>query len=102
MKIKCVKLQCPICNKSGSCQLFLNRLGQIRYARVRHYSHIDKDSRKPQFTYHKLEDLDALKTLLSQQGIQLNTDKTISGQTGQAYNVGLILLKEWMDEYIEI
>jgi intergrase/recombinase len=83
MKIKCVKLQCPVCNKSGTCQLFLNRLGQVRYARVRHYSHINKTSRKPQFTYHKLENLEALKTLLSNKGIQLNTDKAYSGQIGQ-------------------
>ena len=80
MKIKCVKLQCPVCNKSGSCQLFMNKLAQVRYARVRHYSHIDKVSRKPQFTYHKLEDLEALKTLLSKQNIQLNTDKANTGQ----------------------
>ena len=80
MKIKCVKLNCPICSKSGSCQLFFNRLGQVRYARVRHYSHIDKDSKKPQFTYHKLTDLEALKTLLSKQNIQLNTDNTNTGQ----------------------
>jgi hypothetical protein len=64
MKIKCVRLQCPICNKSGSCQLFMNRLGQVRYARVRHYSHIDKESKKPQFTYCKIEDLQQLETLL--------------------------------------
>ena len=83
MKIKCIKLQCPICNKSGSCQLFLNKLGQIRYSRVRHYSHIDKDSRKPQFTYHKINNLEALKTLLSNKNIQLNTNKTNNGQTGQ-------------------
>ena len=87
MKIKCVKLQCPTCNKSGSCQLFINRLNQIRYARVRHYSHIDKDSKKPQFTYCKIEDLEALKTLLSNKNIQLNTDKAHSGQSGQASNI---------------
>ncbi len=60
----------------------MNKLGQIRYARVRHYSHIDKVSKKPQFTYHKLEDLEALKTLLSNKGIQLNKNKANSGQTG--------------------
>ena len=84
MKIKCVKLQCPICSKSGSCQLFHNKQGQVRYARVRHYSHIDKDSKKPQFTYCKINDLDRLKTLLSKQNIQLNTDKANSGQNGSS------------------
>ncbi len=93
MKIKCVKLQCPVCGKSGSTQLFMNRVGQIRYARVRHYSHIDKVSRKPQFTYHKIENLDLLKTLLSNQGIQLNTKKTIIGQLGQTGQQGNIDLK---------
>ena len=87
MKIKCVKLQCPICNKQGSCQLFLNRLGQIRYARIRHYSHINKTSKKPQFTYCKIEDLEALKTLLSNKNIQLNTNKTNNGQSGHQSNI---------------
>jgi hypothetical protein len=86
MKIKCVKLQCPICGNSGSCQLFLNRLLQIRYARVRHYSHINKESRKPQFTYCKLTDLEALKTLLSKKNISLTTDNAKSGQIGQRSN----------------
>ena len=43
-----------------------------------------KDSKKPQFTYCKLEDLETLKTLLLQQGISLNTDKVTAGQVGQA------------------
>ena len=83
MKIKCVKLQCPICGNSGSTQLFLNRINQVRYARVRHYSHINKVSKKPQFSYCKIENLEALKTLLSNKGISLNTDKPKSGQIGQ-------------------
>ncbi|MCW3996986.1 MAG: integrase [Candidatus Bathyarchaeota archaeon] len=87
MKIKCVKMSCLVCGKQGSTQLFINRLGQIRYARTRHYSHIDKVSKKPQFTYHKLEDLQALKTLLSNKNIQLNKNKANSGQTGQANNI---------------
>ena len=82
MKIKCVKAECPICNLIGSIQLFMNRSGEVRYARTRHYSHIDKDSKKPQFTYCKIEDLEALKTLLLQQGISLNNTVT-AGQVGQ-------------------
>ena len=72
----------------------MNRLDQIRYARVRHYSHIDKDSKKPQFIYHKITDLDGLKTLLSNKNIQLNTDKAKLGQigqTGQGNNIDLKL-----------
>ena len=87
MKIKCIKINCPVCSKSGSCQLFHNKLGQVRYARVRHYSHIDKDSKKPQFTYCKLTYYEALKTLLSKQGIQLNTSKADNGQSGQTQKV---------------
>ncbi len=55
----------------------------MRYARVRHYSHIDKESKKPQFTYCKIEDLQTLKTLLLNKGIQLSTDKAKLGQVGQ-------------------
>ncbi len=64
-KIKCVKMECSVCHKEGLAQIFLNRKGEINYARVRHYSHTDKVSHKPQFTYCKIEDLVALKTLLS-------------------------------------
>ena len=83
MKIKCVKAECPICKASGSIQLFFNNNLELRYARTRHYSHLDKDSHKPQFTYCKLEDLEALKTLLLNKGIQLSTSKADSGQLGQ-------------------
>ena len=82
MKIKCVKEECPNCKQTGSIQLFMNRDGEVRYARVRHYSHLDKDSKKPQFTYCKVEDLQALKTLLSKQSIPLTTDKG-NGSIGQ-------------------
>ena len=83
MKIKCVKLECSVCHRVGLAQFFLNKNGDIRYARVRHYSHINKDSHRPQFTYCKLEDLEALKTLLLNNGISLSTDKAKSGQVGQ-------------------
>ncbi len=83
MKIKCVKLECQ-CGKAGLAQLFLNKAGEIKYARIRHYSHSDKVSHKPQFTYCKIEDLDALKTLLLTQGISLNTEKAFDGQLGQS------------------
>ena len=82
-KIKCVKTECPICKVTGSIQLFLNKRNEVRYAWVRHYSHIDKDSRKPQFTYCKLTDLEALKTLLLNQGISLSADNT-AGQVGHS------------------
>ena len=83
MKIKCFKAECPVCKASGSIQLFFNSSLELRYARTRHYSHTDKDSHKPKFTYCKLEDLEALKTMLSQQGISNFAD---NGQMGQANN----------------
>ena len=85
MKIKCLKAECPVCKKLCSIQLFLNKNGEVKYARTRHYSHLDKDSQKPQFTYCKIEDLDALKTLISQQGISLSTEKG-NGSIGQSQN----------------
>jgi hypothetical protein len=82
-RIKCFKVKCSVCENKGSCQIFLNRDGRIRYARVRHYSHIDKESKKPQFTYCKIEDLQVLKTLLLNKGISLTVDEAKSGQLGQ-------------------
>ena len=62
VKYKCVKTQCPICGNFGSLQIFINKSSRITYARIRHYNHTDKESHKPQFTYHKIEDLEKLKT----------------------------------------
>jgi hypothetical protein len=83
VKYKCFKAECPECKASGSIQLFLNRNKEVKYARTRHYSHIDKVSRKPQFTYCKITDLEALKTLLSNKNISLTTNNAKNGQTGQ-------------------
>jgi hypothetical protein len=76
-------MQCPICHITGSTQLFLNKEGEVRYARVKHYSHLDRDSKKPQFTYCKITDLEALKTLLSQQNISLKTEAEAPRSNGQ-------------------
>jgi hypothetical protein len=57
-------MQCPICHITGSAQLFLNKKGEVRYARVRHYKGLN-ESKKPQFSYCKLEDLNKLETLLT-------------------------------------
>ena len=83
MKIKCVKAECPSCKLNGSIQLFLNRSGEVRYARTRHYSHLAKDSKKPQFTYCGTEDLEALQTLIKSQGISLSVNEVEIGQVGQ-------------------
>jgi hypothetical protein len=86
-KIKCLKLECPQCHNIGLAQIFLRKDSTVKYARTRHYSHIDKESKKPQFTYCKIEDLEALKTLLSDKGISLNTEQTTAGQVGQSQGV---------------
>jgi hypothetical protein len=83
MKIKCVKAECPVCKVTGSIQLFLNKQNEVRYARTRHYSHIDKDSKKPQFTYCKINDLEALQTLIKSQSISIATEQVTAGQVGQ-------------------
>jgi hypothetical protein len=81
-RIKCLKLKCE-CGKEGLAQVFLRKDGSISYARTRHFSHTDKVSHKPQFTYCKMEDLDALKTLLLNQGVSLSVDMAKSGKIGQ-------------------
>ena len=68
-------MECPICHITGSAQLFLNKNGEVRYARIRHYKGLNENN-KPQFEYHKVEDLDALKTLLKANGVSLSTFKT--------------------------
>jgi hypothetical protein len=82
-RIKCVKLECSICHKVGLAQIFLRKDGSISYARVRHYSHLDKVSKKPQFTYCKIEDLETLKALIKSKGISLSIDEVKKGQLGQ-------------------
>ena len=72
--------------EEGLAQIFLNKEGTIRYARIRHYSHNDAVTHKPQFTYCKIEDLESLKTLLKTQDISLSTEKANSGQIGQSQN----------------
>ena len=79
-KIKCLKLKCPECHVVGSAQLFLNKKNEVRYCRVRHYVGLN-EFRKPQFTYHKVNDLGVLKTLYENQGFHF---QTVVGQVGQA------------------
>ena len=79
-KIKCVKLECPVCHVVGSAQLFLNKKNEVRYCRVRHYVVLN-EFRKPRFIYHKVNDLGVLKTLYENQGFHF---QTVAGQVGQA------------------
>ena len=79
-------MECPQCHKKGFAQLFLRKDSAIRYARIHHYTHLDKESRKPQFTYCRIENMEALKTLICQQGIPLSVDKEEIGHLGQTSN----------------
>ena len=84
MKIKCIKAECPVCKVTGSIQLYMNRNGEVRYARTRHYSHLDKGSKKPQFTYCKIENLEALEESLRELGFSLPTANGQMVTMGQA------------------
>lgn len=81
LKYKCFKSDCPVCHQTGSIQLFLNKKYEVRYARTRH-SYLAKDSKKQQFTYCKIENLEVLKTLLSKQLNSLALGTSL-GQVGQ-------------------
>jgi hypothetical protein len=54
LKIKCLKLKCT-CGKEGAAQAFLNKSGQVRYVRVRHYLKPNSETKKPMFEYHRIE-----------------------------------------------
>ena len=89
VKIKCVKMEkCPICGEKGNIQVFFNKQNKIKYARVRHYNGLS-ESKKPQFTYCKLEDLQQLKTLL----ISLN----FQSPTAQPKNLGQKTTEDFHD-----
>ena len=69
-----------MCYVVGSAQLFFNKNNQVRYCRVRHYVGLN-EFRKPEFTYHKINDLSTVKTLYENQGFHF---KTVAGRVGQA------------------
>ena len=83
VKIKSAKGVCIVCKLAGSIRLVLNRDGEVKYARTRHYPHLDKDSKKLQFTYCKIEELEPLKTLITQQGVSLSVVRADGGQISQ-------------------
>ena len=85
-------MQCPLCNITGSAQLFLNKNGEISYARVRHYKGLN-ERKKPHFEYHKLEDLHQLETSLKTLKFQFPTVKAprghkVADQTGKTIDPG--------------
>jgi hypothetical protein len=79
VKYKCHKIpECPVCQNTGSLQLFINNTGKVTYARVRHHQG------KGKYTYCKLDkqDLD----LLQSQGLKLPSEPD-QGQLG--------VVKQW-------
>ncbi len=87
MKIKCLKLKCT-CGKEGLAQAFLNKSGQVRYARVRHYLKLDSETKKPVFEYHRLENLAEIETQLKTKGLLTSVENGTAGQVGQAQRFG--------------
>ena len=86
MKIKCVKTEkCPICREKGSIQVFFNKQNRIKYGRVRHYSGLN-ESKKPQFSYCKLDDLEQLETLLNSLNFQYPKPKSIGHKTPKDFH----------------
>ena len=81
MKYRCFKAECPICHQPGSIQLFINNKQEVRYARTKH-TNLNKQTKKQVFIYCKINDKEALKTLLSKQNNILTTSTTL-GQKGQ-------------------
>ena len=71
VKYKCMKIECPECGSTGSLQLFLNKSNRVTYARVRHHQG------KGKYTYCKITNLQALKTLLKGQLGQGQTARNI-------------------------
>ena len=80
VKYKCFKTQCPLCGNTGSLQLFLNKQGEVKYARVRHIIHKGKQGYNPNlkynFHYCKIEDLQQLETLLKSLSLKFPTSTT--------------------------
>jgi hypothetical protein len=81
MKIKYIQLECEVCDKSASIQVFYNKIGAIKYARARHY--LGQRDSKPQFEYHK-------QTLQYIESHLREMPKAELGQVGQGYNVDLV------------
>ena len=78
MKIKCFKIECQVCNKLASTQVFYNGSGEVKYARAKHY--MGRVDCKPQFEYHQ-QSLEYVKRKLNQ--IPKSLNQQIVCQVGQ-------------------
>jgi hypothetical protein len=88
MKIKTIRLECQVCSKISSTQLFYNSAGELRYGRCRHYT--GQLNGKPQFEYHQ-QAIEYLQRKLNE--MQKNDNQEV-GHIGQLNNKITIDLKE--------
>lgn len=58
---------CQICGREGLLQQI-----SPRYYRIRHYSHLDQNSRKPMFVYHVQKDIEKVRELLKVRSDQVD------------------------------
>jgi hypothetical protein len=92
VKYKCFKVECPACGNSGSLQLFINKQGEVKYARVRHRIHENEEGFNPNikynFTYCKIPGSKQLETLLNSVNIQYPKPKLETPSLGQNGQLG--------------
>ena len=79
MKIKCLRFEFEVCSKLASIQVFYNKSGTAKYARVRHYTGQLKG--KPQFEYHQ-QSLEYIQRKLG----EMSSGKVEIGHSGQQIN----------------
>ena len=107
MKIRCVKLDCDVCTKLDSIQVFCNKGGEIKYARARHYK--GRQNNKPKFGYHQ-QSLAYIQRKLNEMPKETYPNiSNKSGQVGQNANLDLeeaesstILMKSWASSSVRI
>jgi hypothetical protein len=92
VKYKCFKIECPVCGNSGSLQLFINKQGEVKYARVRHRIHENQPDYNPNikynFKYCKISDLKQLETLLNSVNFQYPKTKLETPSLGHNGQLG--------------
>ena len=100
-------MECEVCTKLDSIQVFYNNNGDIKYSRARHYKGRHKS--KPQFTYHQ-QSLAYIQRKLNEMPKETypNTSNE-NGHIGQNANVDLekaetstIFKKSWASSSVRI
>jgi hypothetical protein len=83
MKTKCLNTECEVCHAVGLMQIFQNNNGRIRYCRIRHYLKMDKQTKKPKFSYCPQSTGYAEKKLLEYNQQNLSTGKDFNTVTAK-------------------